>query len=65
MAMIKVGEIEELPDGSARALIEFDDETRNMLMETWGLTEWDESRAQVEFVKALRAQIEREDKNDI
>lgn len=63
MPQIKIGEIEELPDGSARVHIEYDDETKEILMKAWGLTEWDEARAQAEFIKALRAQFEREDKN--
>lgn len=65
MPQIKIGEIEELPDGSARVSVEYDDNTKEMLMNAWGLTEWDEARAQVEFIKAFRAQIERENKDAI
>lgn len=59
---IKVTEIETLPDGSARIQIEYDDDVKEMLMKSWGLTEWDESFAQREFLKAIREGL-KEDKN--
>jgi hypothetical protein len=51
---IRVESVEELPDGSVKLNIEYDDETKALLMKAWGLTEWDEEVAQREFIKAIR-----------
>jgi len=59
---IKVTEIEMLPDGSAKIQVEYDDDVKEMLMKSWGLTEWDESVAQREFLKAIREGLK--EKND-
>ena len=50
---IKIAEIVENPDGSAKLILEFDEETKRFLMETWGVTEWDEARASSEFTEAI------------
>jgi len=51
---IRVESIEEQPDGTVKLNIEYDDETKDLLMKAWGLTEWNEEVAQREFVKAIR-----------
>jgi|688.fasta_scaffold113301_3 hypothetical protein len=57
---VKVVEVIENPDGSARLLLEFDDETKQFLMNLWGISEWDEERAQVEFLDAIKRATENE-----
>jgi hypothetical protein len=57
---IKIAEIVENPDGSARLVLEFNDETKQFLMGVWGVTEWDEARATAEFTEAIRRSIEEE-----
>lgn len=54
---IRVESIEELPDGSAKVNIEFDDEVKFVLMKAWGITEWDEERANREFLKVIRESL--------
>lgn len=61
---IKVTEIETLPDGSARIQVEYDDDVKAMLMKAWGLTEWDESVAQKEFLKAIREGLKAKEGQD-
>ncbi len=57
---VKVVEVIENPDGSARLLLEFDDETKQFLMNLWGISERDEERAQVEFLDAIKRATENE-----
>ena len=57
---IKVVEVIENPDGSARLILEFNDETKQFLMNLWGVSEWDEERAQVEFLDAIKRAMEDE-----
>jgi len=59
---IRVASVEEQPDGSAKINIEFDEDVKCILMKAWGVTEWDEERAQREFVKVIRESIESEEK---
>ena len=61
---IKVTEIETLPDGSAKIQVEYDDDVKAMLMRAWGLTEWDESIAQKEFLKAIREGLKNRENED-
>jgi len=60
---IRIESIEELPDGSAKINIEFDEDIKRVLMQAWGVTEWDDARAQKEFVKVIRESLERGEKN--
>ena len=55
---IRVTSVEEQPDGSAKINLEFDDDVKGILMKAWGVTEWDEERAQREFVKVIRESVE-------
>jgi hypothetical protein len=57
---IRVSSIENLPDGSAKLNIEFDDDIKCILMKAWGIVEWDEERAQREFVHVIREALNRE-----
>ena len=57
---IKIAEIIENEDGSAKLILEFDDDTKRFLMQTWGVDEWDEERASAEFTEAIRRAIEEE-----
>ena len=57
---VKVVEVIENPDGSARLILEFNDETKQFLMNLWGVSEWDEERAQVEFLDAIKRAMEDE-----
>lgn len=50
---IRIERVEQMPDGTARLNIEYDDETKSLLMRAWGLTEWDDAVAQREFIKAI------------
>ncbi len=60
---IRIESIEELPDGSAKINIEFDEDIKRVLMRAWGVTEWDDARAQKEFTKVIKESLERGDKN--
>lgn len=60
---IRVESIEQLPDGSARVNIEFDDDIKPLLMKEWGITEWDDTRAHQEFLKVINDHIEKEMQN--
>jgi len=59
---IRVTSVEQQPDGSAKINIEFDEDVKCILMKAWGVTEWDEERAQREFVKVIRDSLEPEEK---
>lgn len=54
---IRVTNIEEAPDGSAKVCIEFDDDVKHVLMKAWGITEWDDERANKEFLKVIRESL--------
>ena len=60
---IRVESIEQMPDGSARVNIEFDDELKPLLMQEWGITEWDDARAQKEFLKVISEHVMKENTN--
>lgn len=60
---IRVESVEQMPDGSARVNIEFDDDIKPLLMKEWGITEWDDERAQKEFLKVISAHLAKEDSN--
>ena len=55
---IRIESVEEQPNGSVKLNIEYDDETKVLLMKAWGLTEWDEEVAQREFIKVIREGLE-------
>lgn len=58
---IKIAEIVENPDGSAQFILEFDEETKQFLMNTWGVTEWDGARASAEFAEAISRAMKEDD----
>ena len=58
---IKVTSIEENPDGSAKINIEFDEDVKRVLMKAWEITEWDDDRAQREFIGVIRESLGREE----
>jgi hypothetical protein len=58
---IKIAEIVENPDGSAQLILEFDEETKQFLMNTWGVTEWDEARASAELTEAISRAMKEEE----
>jgi hypothetical protein len=60
---IRIESIEEQPDGSAKINIEFDEDIKRVLMQAWGVTEWDDARAQKEFIKVIRESLDRGSKN--
>ena len=60
---IRVESVEQLPDGTARLNIEFDDDVKDLLMKAWGLTEWDEEVAQRELIKAIKDGLAKENEN--
>lgn len=57
---IRVESVEQMPDGSARVNIEFDDDIKPLLMKEWGITEWDDERAQKEFLKVISEHLTKE-----
>ena len=57
---IKIAEIIENEAGSAKLILEFDEDTKRFLMQTWGVDEWDEERASLEFTEAIRRAVEEE-----
>lgn len=60
---IRVESVEQMPDGSARVNIEFDDDIKPLLMKEWGITEWDDERAQKEFLKIISEHMMKENIN--
>ena len=58
---IKVTSVEENPDGSAKINIEFDEDVKRVLMKAWEITEWDDDRAQREFIGVIRESLSREE----
>jgi hypothetical protein len=55
---IRIESVEEQPNGSVKLNIEYDDETKALLMKAWGLSEWDDEVAQREFIKVIREGLE-------
>lgn len=51
---IKVTEVRRRPDGSAELQLEFDEDIKRVLMKAWGVSVWDEQRAQKELSQAIR-----------
>lgn len=54
---IKVAEVKKRPDGTAEVVLEFDEDIKRVLMKAWGVSVWDEARAQKEFTQAIRDRL--------
>jgi len=54
---ITVTEILQKEDGTAEIKIEFDDDIKKILMKAWGVSVWDNERAQREFQSAISQQL--------
>lgn len=54
---IRVNSVTQNPDGTANIDIEFDEDVKCILMKAWGITEWDDERAQREFVNVIRESL--------
>lgn len=50
---IRVKGIKKGLNGSNEVEIEFDDDVKQVLMKAWGISVWDEARAQKEFAYAI------------
>ena len=60
---IRVKNVKQNPDGTANIDIEFDEDVKCILMKAWGITEWDDERAQREFVNVIRESLK--DKKEV
>lgn len=54
---IRVMNVSQNPDGTAKVDIEFDEDVKSILMKAWSITEWDNDRAQLEFVNIIRESL--------
>lgn len=54
---IKVAEVKKRPDGTAEVVLEFDEDIKRVLMKAWGVSVWDEARAQKEFTQAIHDRL--------
>ena len=54
---IRVKNVTQNPDGTAKVDIEFDEDVKCILMKAWGITEWDDERANREFVNVIRESL--------
>jgi hypothetical protein len=50
---IRVKCIKQGLNGASEVEIEFDDDVKQVLMKAWGISVWDETRAQKEFASAI------------
>lgn len=60
---IRVKSVTQNSDGTAKVDIEFDEDVKRILMKAWGISEWDEERAQKEFVNVIRESLK--DKKEV
>jgi hypothetical protein len=62
---ITIIEIETQQDGSAKIILEFDDDIKKTLMEVWNIDVWDDNRAQKEFIATIEKHLnERKSENE-
>ena len=54
---ITLKSIKNNEDGTSEIEIEFDDDMKRILMKAWDINEWDNDRANKEFLKAIESQF--------
>lgn len=54
---IEVKNFRVKPDGTAEVLLEFDEDIKRVLMKAWGVSVWDEARAQKELSQVIRDRL--------
>jgi len=54
---IKITDVKVKPDGTAEVQIDFDEDIKRVLMKAWGVTVWDDARAQQEFSQVIRDRL--------
>ncbi len=54
---ITLKSIKNNEDGTSEIEIEFDDDMKRILMKAWGINEWDNKRANLEFLKVIESQL--------
>lgn len=65
---IHVADVIDQPDGTAKVILEFDDETKKSIKQTYGWKRWSDKKFQKLFIDAiynyLESQKHKEDRND-
>ena len=54
---ISLKSVKKNKDGASEIEIEFDDDMKRILMKAWDINEWDNDRANKEFLKAIESQL--------